>query len=117
YGVVLSAKVSYSGTAAALQANLQNAVNSVFGAGNATVSASGANQYDVTFGGQFARTNLMEMTVQSDLQGSAATAAISTVSDGAGKEMQRLTFPSGVNGGSFTIAGGGGGAPQTIAWS
>src|SRR5207237_4736575 len=67
YGTQLTQLVAYDPNPAILQANLQAALNTMFGAGNATAIVSFANnlptQADITFGNTLARTNLQPLTL------------------------------------------------------
>src|SRR5207237_2344378 len=90
-----------------LQANLQAALNTLFGAGNTKVlvSAGGANPVlDVYFTGQLAGTNVASLSVTSTglTGGTAPSVAASSVATGSGYEVQTLTISGISTGGTFT---------------
>jgi VCBS repeat-containing protein len=129
YGpVVIASNIAYSSTPATLVGNIQAALtaSSVFGSGRATASIAGANEIDVTFGGDLAGANLTSMTAI----GTNVTVAVGTVKNGVSKEVQQVSFTGATNGTSFTLLypgfGTGGdylyggdafGTPPTIVWT
>jgi hypothetical protein len=92
---------------AELAGNIQAALLGMFGPSNVTVSPSGVNQFDISFVGSFARTNI-DLLSSSD-----PSVDVAPIVDGSGREMQQITLPQAVSGGSFAISTPGG-APQTI---
>lgn len=63
----LTAAITYSGTPATLVANIQAALDALFGAGNTAVS--GAGPFDITFQGELANKNIPLPTIISSLSG------------------------------------------------
>ncbi|MEL4419882.1 hypothetical protein, partial [Shewanella algae] len=64
--------ITYSGTAATMVANLQAAMDALFGAGNTLVA--GISPYTITFQGAYANKNIPVPTVISSLSGGSIAA-------------------------------------------
>jgi hypothetical protein len=81
-------------------ANLQAGLNQIFGTGNTKVLASSANNFDVAFIGQLARTNMQAMTFSL----TATPISLTPVADGNNTaERQRINFTGPPTGGTFQL--------------
>src|SRR5262249_5593454 len=88
-------------TPANLVANIQAALNTIFGAGATVVSSVSGTVYTITFAGGLANANLAQVTTTSSLTGTSPTVTPSTVNNGSGNEVQTLTV-GGTSAGTFT---------------
>lgn len=114
YGQLPSHRVAWDADANRLLTDLQEKLDTLFGAGNATSSAVGANQFDIHFGGQLVGIDLAPLAVSSHLNG--GSVAQRTIANGAGNEVQRLKFQGTIQGGEFTLATAGT-SPQAVTWN
>src|SRR5262249_55631741 len=106
---ITSGPITYNTTAGALTTAIQNGLNSMFGANNTFAQQTGGSSpnfvYTIWFTGQLAGVDMQTMTVVSALN--AGTVVNAASADGAGAELQRLTFSSAsgalVTGGNFIL--------------
>src|SRR5207253_7381029 len=99
--------VTYSTTPATLQANIQTALDNIFGVGNATAVVNGLN-VDITFSKLLAGQNLASLSVNGgSLAPAAADAVVQSVArNGGGNAFQRLaidTNNAAINGGTVKL--------------
>src|SRR5262249_24402703 len=98
-GNLTTASNAWNSTPATLVANIQAALDAIFGAGNTVVSSTSATGYLIAFAGGLTNANLAQITTTSSLTGGTVTPT--TVRNGACNEVQTVT-PSGLNG-TFTL--------------
>jgi Bacterial Ig domain/Dockerin type I domain len=131
-GMITTAQIPFSTTAASTAANIQHALNApgALGPGDTIVVAVSSTQFDVTFVGRTATANQAAMTASGNrlAGGTNPTVSVTTLSDGGlsglaittmthgnGNEIQRIVFDGTITGGAFRI-GCDGVDPQLVAW-
>ena len=98
--------ITYSTTLATLQANIQTALNTLFGAGNATATGVTAISATINFTGALANTNLALMTAANvALTGGTPAVSIVAGTEGVGNEVQTITLAGTAGGNTAVIFG------------
>jgi hypothetical protein len=109
-GELFTTPIAFRKNPTELAGNIQAALAAMFGMGNVVVSSTGSNQLNITFVGELERTDvdLLQANCCSN-----PSVSITKFTDGSGREIQKITLPLAVSGGSFGIAKPGG-IPQTV---
>ncbi|MCY2989590.1 MAG: Ig-like domain-containing protein, partial [Planctomycetota bacterium] len=110
-GNLTTVSIPWNITPATLVTSIQNALNTVFGAGNTLVASSSPTVYTITFQNGLGSANLTQLTANiAGLAGGAMT--VDTVTEGTGNEVQLLAV-SGTSG-SFRLSYSGANASSAI---
>jgi hypothetical protein len=119
-GNLTTGTISWSSNPTNLATNIRTALNGIFGAGNTAVEVMTPTEYRILFTGSLANANLEQLQPASiALSGTAPTVASSTLMQGAGNEVQKVTIshPGGAGSVRMSYAGTAASAPLVAPYT
>jgi hypothetical protein len=113
-GFSTAGAIEWSNTPSTLRENIQGALDAIYGEGNAIVSLTATDVLtstdviDILFSKQLSKTNLPRLSLDdSQLTGASSEGRLTTIVDGVGNDIQRLSFTGAIDESStFTLSYG-----------